>query len=283
MLSLVDLPSEVLSTIIELVLAPSTFPQDAKRCRPAWNAGHRQVICVPDLGGTRPTNSIDLLLTNRRLHAETVHYLSKTDIPQVFKLDIAIIDGHWIWPTWRYVPTHMFSRQVDLLEFNIIPCCTEDERVLQSDWEPDALIFKAIAEVMMITAFQVVAFGIAGTNLCSLKSENHDPDSTFQESCSRQIRMMASRVDMLKQYKTGNQPISYQDIPIREIADLAHLTFDPLYPMDSIQNLQTLDQNLVEAVNQIESRGNSKWKTVLEHIHDFLLYKPEPLILLDNE
>ncbi|RMZ68315.1 hypothetical protein GMOD_00009920 [Pyrenophora seminiperda CCB06] len=132
MVGLLDLPSELLFLIIELVLtSPVVQPENGTRLRTTWwKTWDLDLYCIPNQRLARPRTT-NLLLLNRRMYSETREYLKKA--PRNFEIDLAIIDDRWLWPTARVVPARTLDGVIDRIELNIIPCCTAGNRHLQKE------------------------------------------------------------------------------------------------------------------------------------------------------
>lgn len=151
----------------------------------------------------QPPNSLCLLLTSWRLYSATKRYISKQ--PQNFELDVAVINDHWIWPTWRVIPARTINGAIDKVEINLILCCTEDERHLQTSW---------IQASIDIALLYVLRYFLT------------------QRDLAIHINTLIVNIDTTK-FDNGNKTISEEIVPLRKIDDLAHLNFDSLYPIDA--------------------------------------------------
>ncbi|KAH7401381.1 hypothetical protein BKA66DRAFT_450323 [Pyrenochaeta sp. MPI-SDFR-AT-0127] len=213
MTGLFNLPSELLFHIIGLVVSsPLPIPSNGKRYRPAWSSSSRQTSCFPSTNMIEPPNALCLLLTSWRLYSETKLYISKH--PQIFKVDVAVIDDHWIWPTWRMIPTRTTHNVIDSVVIDLILCCTEGERQLQTSW-PQNTIDLTLLHVLRYLKSQ----GDLGIN----------------------INNLVISIDTTR-YGNGIETISEEIVPLRKIDGLAHLNFDPLYPIDAENSRNFLGQ-----------------------------------------
>jgi hypothetical protein len=130
---LLDLPSELLFEIIDLVTnSPIRPPPGGKRYRPE-QLHSRSLLCVPTTHPSwlEPTRS--LLLSCKRLNAETSTYHATAT--QRLVLDVAIVDNHWIWPFFRVIPGPL-GYVLESLDINLVYCCTEAERAAYSSVTP---------------------------------------------------------------------------------------------------------------------------------------------------
>jgi hypothetical protein len=222
---LLDLPSELLYQIIEYVdSSPLTLPLDGKRHRPERLLS-RAVICYPV---SEPARSLHrgLLLTNRRMHSETLHYTLKQQ--RGFELDVAIVNDHWIWPMWRYIPRQQADRAIARLNINIIYCATKEERRIIYE-EDTILITQSCLEFLMFVSDFLIN-GICGAQTIS-PAANLAPGRPKKLKDFR-IKTLAINVDTSR-YQDGTETISTVDIPFRTIQGLGHLNFDLLYPIDA--------------------------------------------------
>ena len=122
MSSLLDIPREVRSHILELVLcssrAPPQNPATALQNRielhdvqyHAWEYGPRNNKYEQ---GNYITTSLPLLLVNRQLFVETQSVLERLSMKHSYSLDIMFVNEQELWPTWLSVPA--LSTRVDNL------------------------------------------------------------------------------------------------------------------------------------------------------------------------
>jgi hypothetical protein len=226
---LVDLPNELATEIIHSVLCISNIsvPLDTKRHRVEGPGFNTRVCYIQSREAYRP-NALDLLLTCRKLHTLTTDYISRT--PQTWKLDISIINDHWLFPTWRYIaPRAGLVDGVERLKINIIPCFTEDEREKTTTWLDNELPPMRKAEcITYLRGYieRVLAFG----PLNHLEGDRMSVVVRFY--IKRLVRDWTVFVSDAY-YGSGNDTLSTDEVPLRSIEGLAHLDFDPLYPVDS--------------------------------------------------
>jgi hypothetical protein len=219
---LLDLPSELLFEIIGLVACTSNLlPPDGKRHRPE-QLYSRNIVCVPTSHPSwlYPTRS--LLLSCRRLSSETSIYHTK--MPQVLKLDVAVVDNHWIWPCWRYIPGEL-DFVLERLDVNLMYCCTQEERAAYSSVTPRC----TYQEEFVRTINHLLR---SGPPSLLLRSTSNHPN----------FRIKTVTVNMNNaSIKGGNEPLSEEIVPCRQIDGLRHLTFDSLYPVDLPSCLRHID------------------------------------------
>ncbi|KAF4636657.1 hypothetical protein G7Y89_g1422 [Cudoniella acicularis] len=109
--SLLDLPREIRDKILSLVISiPTTPPRDHSV------ADSRTELYNPSCGGryvdrgvkypTRMnrTETIPTLLVNRQLHDETLSAIDLLPTKHTYILDILLVGGSSLWPTWISVP-----------------------------------------------------------------------------------------------------------------------------------------------------------------------------------
>jgi hypothetical protein len=236
---LLDLPSELLFEIIRLVdSTPYLSTANCKRYRPA-RLQSRAVVCFPTVEPSRPTHTHGLLLACKRLNAEASIFFSK--LPQMFELDIAVVNNHWIWPTWRYIPRTKLEYLLETFQVNLIDCCTEDDR---TSFDIGVLNLDTSLELLKVISHFL----------------HHGPTSENFESARMaggrhefRIKTLIINVDTDKS-QHGNGQLSDYDIPCRRVEGLAHLTFDPLYAIDTATCLDHVDR-LAEWVNMVLYRG----------------------------
>ena len=222
MTKLSDLPSELLFQIIHLVLSvPHPILPDGQRHRQNFTGRNRNVICVPSAGISGSPDALNLLLTSQRLYSETILYLSKT--PQSVKLDVAIVDVHWIWPTLRKIPIRGNSNIVDMVEIELILCCTEEKRYLQVEY--------GISEM---STGELVLFGLG--EMCAKELVSLLRHFVFEKPFVTRINTLKFNIDTTR-YGDGNKVLSSEEVPFRRIEGLAHLDFDALYPVDEQPSL----------------------------------------------
>lgn len=118
--SLLTLPHELLSEIIDLVVsstrAPPTNPEDLASSERFEDTqcvgwfGDNLVERDPNPASYRPTCQ-GLLLTNRQLHIETLASIERTCAGVSYALDVMLDNEQKLLPTWTFVPK--FSRHVN--------------------------------------------------------------------------------------------------------------------------------------------------------------------------
>jgi hypothetical protein len=262
MVDLLDLPSELLFNIIDLVLStPTVQPKNGTRYRPNWwNTPQRNLYCIPNLDHLKSPRVTNLLLLNRRIYIETVEYLSKA--PRNFEVDIAVVNDHWLWPTPRVVPVRKLDGIIERLHVNIIPCCTEGQRSLQTGWDDDIgqnmfdlSMGNFAAEVLLAPLLYFLLY--PQTDVCidkhiskvfqgleiwvdpPLDAHPSDHLDDGQDLPITQIDTVAIFVDTSR-YGNGNESLSPVVVPSRKIQGLAHLDFEQLYPIDRAKSEQYL-------------------------------------------
>jgi hypothetical protein len=224
---LLDLPSELLFDIISLVDSSPYPPVSAqKRYRPA-RLQSRAVVCFPTTDPSWPSHTRNLLYVCRKLHYETSVYLSKA--PQSFQVDVAIVNNHWIWPTWRYIPAAKNGHLLESLEINLIHCCSEDER----SWS-------SIDSANYVTSLEFLK--VIGHFLrCGVSSASFEGTGMPKRRSNFRVKTITINVDTAS-IRAGNEKLGEGDVPFRQVQGLAHLSFDPLYFVDSATCLDNLDR-----------------------------------------
>lgn len=253
MTGLLDLPSELLFEIIRLA-ASAPYPADAiqKRYRPA-RLQSRAVVCFPSTDPSWPSHTCNLLLTCRKLHHETSVYLSKA--PKTFQLDIAIVNNHWIWPTWRHIPCPV-NYVLESLEINLIHCCSEDER---ASFDAGSTSWPTILEFLKV---------IGHFLRCGTSSAAFEGAGLPKRRANFRVRKIVINVDTAS-IRTGNDVISREDVPLRQVQGLAHLDFDPLYSVETaicLENLDRLSAFINMAMPRFHSSGMEDGLTIRERV-----------------
>ncbi|KAH8724636.1 hypothetical protein GQ44DRAFT_572573, partial [Phaeosphaeriaceae sp. PMI808] len=216
--SLLELPSELLFSIIDFVgSSPYPFTNDHRRHRPE-QLDSRAVFCFPITDPSWPSHTRNLLLVCRKLHSETRNYISRA--PQVFKLDVAVIDYHWIWPFWRYIPAGNTSNMLETLEINLIYCYTDAEQATQERFTQTV----EIEVLKFITRFLRSGF-----------------TASFRGHSNFRIKTLIINMNTTNLLQS-NQELSEDNVPFRKVLGLSHLTFDPLYPVDAACCLRDFDR-----------------------------------------
>ncbi|CAO2656486.1 Nn.00g052890.m01.CDS01 [Neocucurbitaria sp. VM-36] len=215
MTGLFDLPSELLFQIIHLALSSRPpVSSNGSRHRPDWGYSGRNVIYLCSPGIIPTPNALNLLLASQRLYSETILYLSKK--PQIFKLDVAIVNNNWIWPTWRTIPIRSRSGIIDQVDIELILCCTGDERHLQTEWRNQN-----------------------GQNMTDCTSKElisllrHF--ILLEKPPITRINTIRVNIDTAR-YGNGNATISEEEVSLRTMHGFAHLCFDTLYPIDAVNS-----------------------------------------------
>jgi len=139
-------------------------------------------------------------------------------------LDVAIVDNHWIWPCFISMPG-AFGYVLESLIINLTYCCTEEERgAYNSDipkWSYEGDFVEVISNLLR-----------SGSS--SLSSSSMGSRSNFR------IKTITINLDT-KSVDKGNEPLSEETVPYRQIDKLAHLSFDPLYSIDLLACSKHLD------------------------------------------
>ncbi|RMZ70517.1 hypothetical protein GMOD_00000620 [Pyrenophora seminiperda CCB06] len=236
MAGILDLPSELLYIIIDHAL---TTPVNSLASGIRYRASlARGVYCFPDPKVKKKTTPMSLLLTSRRLSLETKVYLSKSNKSQTLEMDIAIVNDHWIWPTARQLLVWKHDTVLDKFEIDLLPCCTEDERHLQTGGYP----YEAASSlVTLLYEFlknkQANSCTEDATHDClahpSLKKPTKISDVT-------RINTLIIRINTTC-YGDGNRLLSGTEVPHRKIQGLAHLDFNLLYSVDPKKAERYLD------------------------------------------
>ena len=230
MTGLLGLPSELLYTIIDHSLTiPVDFLDNKGRYRPSLG---RDVYCLPSPEVKKIAKPTSLLLTNRRISLETALYLSKSNKSQNVELDIAIVDDHWIWPTARRLPVWKHNTVLDKVEIDLLPCCTKEERYLQTDgYEYAARDFCEAASSLVALLYSVLENKKVDSYIEHALREflaHPSPRQLGVRSGMIRINTLIIRVNTTR-YGDGNRPLSGTEVRHRKIKGLAHLEFDHLY------------------------------------------------------
>ncbi|KAH7085669.1 hypothetical protein BKA63DRAFT_23003 [Paraphoma chrysanthemicola] len=214
---LLDLPSELLFEIIGLITAcPYPSIPSGKRYRPT-RLQSRAVICFPAKDPVSRRSIRNLELSCRRLQLEVNEYRKKA--PSVFKLDIGIVDNHWILPYWRFIPIGHIRYSISSLEINLIYCCTEEGRASSNTSSPAGATEMEILKVIS----HFLEHGFSTSSFESSKSPGSHVDVRVEHIAINMNTIIIRRSD---------QVVDEEDIPFRHIDGLAHLSFDQLYPVD---------------------------------------------------
>jgi hypothetical protein len=224
---LLDLPSELLFEIISLVDS-SPYPPvcNQKRYRPA-RLQSRAVVCFPTTDPSWPSHKRNLLYVCSKLNYETSVYLSKA--PRNFQLDVAIVNNHWIWPTWKYIPAAKNGYLLESLDVNLIHCCSEDER--------DSTSIDSANYVTSLEFLKVIGHFLR----CGVSSASFEGTGMPKRRSNFRVKTISINVDTAS-IRVGNHKLSERDVPYRQVQGLAHLSFDPLYSIDTATCLDNLDR-----------------------------------------
>jgi hypothetical protein len=224
---LLDLPSELLFEIISLVDS-SPYPPvcNQKRYRPA-RLQSRAVVCFPTTDPSWPSHTRNLLYVCSKLNYETSVYLSKA--PRNFQLDVAIVNNHWIWPTWKYIPAAKNGYLLESLDVNLIHCCSEDER--------DSTSIDSANYVTSLEFLKVIGHFLR----CGVSSASFEGTGMPKRRSNFRVKTISINVDTAS-IRVGNHKLSERDVPYRQVQGLAHLSFDPLYSIDTATCLDNLDR-----------------------------------------
>jgi len=268
MVGFLDLPSELVFNIIDLVLSsPTVLPNNGTRHRPSYPTGVRNLCCVPSLHYLKGPGVSTLLLTSQRMYRETKEYLSKA--PRNFEVDIAVIDDHWFWPTRRVIPARELEGTIERLEINITPCCTTDGRHLQTDWDHEGRFPVDLSTFWLLLAggllFPLALFLLDDSSLPNASSKRHRSqvfwgletwvDPLLDEHLDDGRNIPVTRIDTVTinidtwRYGNGNKEIGLAEIPFRKIKGLAHLDFRELYPVDFAKS-ETYLRELIRYIDE---------------------------------
>jgi hypothetical protein len=237
--SLLDLPSELLFDIISLVdFAPYAPRSIQKRYRPA-QLHSQAVVCFPTTDPSWPSHTSNILLVCKRLYHETSVYHSKA--PRAFKMDVAVVKNHWIWPTWRLIPAMKMGAQLEHLDINLIHCRSEEDR---ASYTVDFLTYKHSLQFMSLIG-NFLRHGTA--------SASYEGTSMPKHQTNVHVKTITINVDTAS-IRAGNDKLSEAEVPYRHVQGLAHLTFDPLYSIDSATCVENIDR-LPKFMNVAMSRA----------------------------
>ncbi|KAF2241921.1 hypothetical protein BU26DRAFT_161886 [Trematosphaeria pertusa] len=225
--SLFDLPQELQDEIISLVIhTPITLPRNIKRCRScdyeAWPNGHH--VFAPDAKAAYLPSALPLLLTISKLHNDTMGCLERKW--PTLQLDVAIIDKTWVWPTWRSIPPKS-DMPLEALHVNIVLACTEDSMGRERRWNAlprGKTLWGVILRFLAVGPIEEAGHDVSPAIIAASRNKRHP----------RHVAISTLYLDMdTSKCQTGNKTLSEEDIPIRAIDGMAHLTNDPLYPVDA--------------------------------------------------
>lgn len=272
--TLSDLPSEILYEILNLVITSIDWPEGSVRYRPMWGDASgfpRFLYCIPKLELAERHPAMNLLLTSRRLYSETKTYLSKK--PQTLDLDVAIVNNHWIWPTWRSMPVRKdgnFKR----IDVHFMHCCTEDERHSQphywdqeyilgvgrgtdDHWSPATRYFnwQSLNPLKTLVGDENVNVSIKNT----MSDFLNQPflGETIGHPTISSTEILAFHFDT-RSYGDGNRLLSESEVPVRKVHGLAHLDYKQLYPDDAertrlfVENVQDYLQSWFQEWKELE-------------------------------
>ncbi len=228
-MGLLDLPSELLFQIIHLIAFSPLPNPTGQRSRYRGNlfgrgsTGRTTLCCPYGNNGNQygQPNLLNVLLTNWRLHSEVLLYTSKA--PQVLRIDVADMDNHWIWPTWRTIPCRNITSVLDKIEINLICCYDVNES--HANWNNDLNPCRTL----------IYAFAPRGIPIREFKI-NIDTSYLANE----------------------HMPLSEDVIPVRKVEDLNHLDFDGLYPVPaqiSHNHLHALYTNAESDMRKVHLRS----------------------------
>ncbi|KAF4629525.1 hypothetical protein G7Y89_g8621 [Cudoniella acicularis] len=124
--SFLDLPRELRDKILSLAISA---PIPAPESHSATGDGDRVELSNTEFTGyakhdgvkyrkqMNRTIFIPTLLVNRQLHEETLTAIARLSTKHTYILDIMLVDGYFLWPTWLSVPT--LSSMVDKVHTSI--------------------------------------------------------------------------------------------------------------------------------------------------------------------
>lgn len=149
-------------------------------------------------------------------------------MPQSLELDVAVVNNHWIWPFWRYVPGREMGYLLESMEINLIYCCTEDEHasydVALAKWTYEEEFIKLISYFLR----------------CGPSSSWFDSTTIPRGRSDFRVKTLAIDIDTAS-ITNGRKMFSNNEVPSRRIDGLGHLTFDPLYSVDVTTCLKHVD------------------------------------------
>ncbi|KAH5635409.1 hypothetical protein HBI42_190030 [Parastagonospora nodorum] len=238
---LLDLPNELLFDIIRYVdSSPYVSSPNQKRYRPGPQS--RAVVCFPTIDASWPSHTRNLLFVCKKLHYEADFYFSKA--PRAFELDIAIVNNHWIWPTWTYIPGTKIDYVIEDLKINLIHCCSEDEDENASSVTDSASWATSLDFLEIISHFLR-----SGTSTMSFEGTDMP-----KRNPNFRVKTITINVDTAS-IRKGNEKLSEEDVPFRQVQGLGHLTFDPLYYIETdtcLDNLDRLFNFVLVAVSRLD-------------------------------
>lgn len=246
--TLLDLPSELLYQIIDLIAQlPYASLSEGKRYRPE-HLRSRNVVCYPQ-ANLHVSPGLSLLLACRKLHMETSLYLSKN--PQDFSLTIAIIDANWIWPTWEHLPLVCKSGTQEKLDVNMLYCETEHQRgEAHRDVVSSTETFLEVSRTISRLLLQG-PLGMASDQ--PLHGQKGRPRKNVR---NLRFKVLNFNID-LKRHNSRPDTFGRSEIPFRKIEGLAHLDFALLYVLDAEKSKSCTDflAQLTTSVLSLQPHG----------------------------
>lgn len=219
-----DLPNEILHEIIDNVLSGGQIdipPNLVRRRASEWESNDFPVAYIPNHA---VQSSLGLLLTCRAIHRQTSHLIKNS--PCVYRLDLAMVDAAWYYPTWTQIPLRQGAEPgiVDKLEIQIIPCRIDDKDPGMNE------TFKSTYRLEDTLNSIIERFLAVGVNV----GFDFSPDGVAHAKqtfpCNLRVRTIA--IDIAKADPADtNTPISHTMIPIRPMEGFIHAEHDVLYPV----------------------------------------------------
>lgn len=118
---------------------------------------------------------------------------------------------------------------IERLNINLIYCCTEDERESSdthaTNWPTSLEFMKVIGHFLR----------------CGLRSASFESVGVPKLGSDYRVKTIAINVDTAS-IRVGNDKLSEQDVPLRQVQGFGHLTFDPLYSLDVATCRENLDR-----------------------------------------
>jgi hypothetical protein len=236
---LLDLPIEILQEIIDIVLSGGQID-------------------------VHSSNALGLLLTCRAIHWQTSHLIR--DSPCVYKMDLAIIDATWFYPTWTRIPMRQGADPgiVDRLDIRIIPCRTDEKDLDMTD------TFRStyrLEDTLNSIIERFLAIGVNG-------GFEFAPDKVAhaKQTFPRNLRVRTITIDFTMTDLTDiNTPISHKMIPVRPVAGFVHAEHDVLYPVHPETAIAMHEVFGLRLMGQFAWRHSLR--SLLERVGKFQMYE----------
>lgn len=185
------------------------------------------------------SNAYELLLVNKQLNEETTAYLDRSS--RGYELDLAVVNMHWLWPTWSYIPPLTLlqsndkekGKVLESLDVNVSFCQTPDDA--EAGTRLDAATIRRLGCNAIFTLLHRFLYvGEAGEYLDWNEAAHRD---------KRHLSVKILRVNF--ELAATGAAVEYDAVPGHSIRGLSHLDFSGMVYERDVQEVEAFSRDFV--------------------------------------